>query len=1175
MHSLEITLQHPRHGSFPVVAEHRSSSALPARAEGQLLPTGAAADLDAFDTALLQLLDQPHDYGTLLGQALFRDQIRDRFMSACAAAGDAGLRVLLVVEAPALWPLRWERLCAPDGAGGWDFLALDQTTPFSRYLPSLSDRRFPAIGRRDLRALVLLAAPPEQNPFDLAPFDAEAMAAAIGDVLGEIPHHRLGPVSDAIGPASLDALARHLTQPRDRAGYTLLHIVAHGALRGDDGETLIHLLDDTDQVAPVTATELIRRLGRLGASRGLPHLCFLATCEGASPEAESALGGLAQRLVRELGLPAVVAMTARVGIDTASMLTGPFYRQLRACGEPDRALVAAGAELHGRTDILVPALFARLAERPLFSTGIDIDRPLTPAELTHGLARLNALLAERAPVLEADFEQQARHLRATLPADLDALAEPARGERTQAIDALDALSLEVLDLGFPALALNEPAPDRDPRCPFPGLKAFQTDERAFFFGRRPLIDALTERLRRDRFLAVLGPSGSGKSSLVLAGLVPALLGDGADPSGATQPSPTGPYRYLIPGADPQAALARQLQTPPPTHTDTLLVIDQLEELFTLCTDTDRRAAFIADFTKARATHPRLHLVLTMRADFWGDCAAYPQLKGPMQAHQELIAPMDTAELRAAMEQQAAATGLRFEADLSHRILAEVEGEPGAMPLLQHLLLQLWLRRHGRWLRSSEYQALGGIRQAIAHTADGVCDRLIADQIADASLLRALFIRLTRLDDPSATSSSPATSSQRRLVDDSERNRDTRQRVPLAELMSIDEQPERVRRVVQRLADARLLMTSSATAANRPDSAVDDTQVEVSHEALIRYWPRLRDWIGDDREAWRLLADLGHDARKWQAAGEPDRDLPRWGERLRRAEALFAQPRFRPTDTERRFVAAARALDERERNEKAEREAARIAALERAANEQRRKTRIAVVSATVIALMFAVAVLLGTQSERARRDATGQLASTHWKQAMAVRETQPLDALHWLALAARRFDEAKRPARRDNALLALKLINDQPLLHAILPHEGPVTGAEYSANGDRILSWSDDGTARLWDAATGAPVVPPMTHEARVYGARLSSDGSRILTWSRDNTARVWDADTGRPVTPPLGHDDPVRGAQFTADGSAVLTWSYDGTARLWDATTGAPMTPPLAHDSIVNGAGFDADAAAY
>ncbi|MCI5146713.1 MAG: CHAT domain-containing protein, partial [Candidatus Electrothrix sp. AR3] len=300
MNVLEITIQHRQETGWPVVAEYSRSGQLPRRSEGVL------SLLDEYDRKLLELMLDADGYGTYLGEELFLKTIRDAFMRARTEAETAQepLRILLVVEDPVLKILRWERLCAPDSSGSWDFLALDQNNPFSLYLPSLTDRRFPAIGRRNLRALVLLADPPEGNTYNggLAVFDAQATADSISKALGDIPCDLLGPVNDAVGPADKNTLYRQITEQH----YTLLHIVAHGSYNSA-GETILYLLDSQNQVAPLPASELIRDLKRLRGVRGLPHLAFLCTCESAKPDAESGLGGLGQRLVRDLGLPAVVA----------------------------------------------------------------------------------------------------------------------------------------------------------------------------------------------------------------------------------------------------------------------------------------------------------------------------------------------------------------------------------------------------------------------------------------------------------------------------------------------------------------------------------------------------------------------------------------------------------------------------------------------------------------------------------------------------------------------------------------------------------------------------------------------------------------------------------------------------------------------------------------------------
>ncbi len=477
-------------------------------------------------------------------------------------------------------------------------------------------------------------------------------------------------------------------------------------------------------------------------------------------------------------------------------------------------------------------------------------------------------------------------------------------------------------------------------------------------------------------------------------------------------------RTLTPGADPEGALARALAVPLAGGCDTLLVVDQFEELFTLCADPARRERFVEGLVAAWQGHPRLYVVLTMRADFWGDCAPYPALKSLMQAHQELIAPMDTGELRGAMEQQAAAVGLRFEADLSHSILAEVEGEPGAMPLLQHLLLELWRRRHGRWLRASEYRALGGIRQAIAHTADRIYAEFAGDP-AGQQLLRGLFVRLTRLDE---TESEPG------------QFRDTRQRVALPALTPAGSDPERLRALVQRLADARLLVTTT-------DPDTGETQVEVSHEALIRHWPRLRGWLDEDRASWILLAAVRQQAQDWHTGGEQDADLPRWGERLQAAQTLFAQPRFAPTETERRFVHAAHDLDARERAEKEQQQRERIAALEQAATASREKAEAQELAARQARGRRASpgsgraspppcsrsrcswasrsnrakseAIQSQQAAEEQAREARYQTAQVFWATAVAARDDDPLKAAHLFARAAEnlrrsRGDQNRRP-----------------------------------------------------------------------------------------------------------------------------------------------------------------------
>jgi energy-coupling factor transporter ATP-binding protein EcfA2 len=853
MATLEITVQRKSGDTWPVVLERTQAGELPLRAEGELI-FGAG-----WREELLTLSIDPLAYGTVLGKALFTGAIRDTFVTARSEHG-ADLRTLLVVEDVELKPLHWERLCAPIRTGGnWGLLGRDQRSIFSLYLPSLADRRFRAIGRRDLRALVLIANPPAENPYDLDCFDEPATVAAIGGALGNLPYDLLASAPEAVGRPTLDELVARITG----GSYSLLHIVAHGQFDSSRNETFLYLLDATGQVAPVTATRFVERLDELEGAQGLPRLAFLATCESAAPEAEraGALGGLAQRLVRDLGLPAVVAMTEKVSLATASTLAREFYVRLRDHGEADQALVQAVAALADAGDITVPALYSRLAGRPLFSD--TPDRDLTESEIAYGLNQLESLLPERAPELQKQFSEHAEPLRKLLPAGREFLSETAGREWDETLSAVNTLSEEILDLSFPALALGKAPPRYDSRCPFPGLLAFGVrfatnqgpDDRQFFTGREPLVHDLVVRLSQHPFLAVLGSSGSGKSSLVLAGLISAL--ERNDPSLS--------LAYITPGDAPVKnleAISSALES-----ISTVLVVDQFEELFTLTTSLAARQQFVQRLLHLAQDR---RVVLTMRADFWGDCALYPALAAEMVAHQVLIGPMSSDELRRAMEEQARAVGLRFEADLANTILDAVEDEPGAMPLLQHLLLELWKRRHGRWLRASEYRAMGGIREAIAHTANSLYASLTSEQ--DKLLVRNIFIRLTRLAPVSA--SEPA-------------RPNTRQRVTLKSLVPEDSNLDTTRTIVNRLADARLVF-------------VNANQVEVTHEALIRYWPALQSWLAQDEAAIALRQTVQSAAAAWSVSARPDL-LNHHRDQLKQALNLRNHPSVRLSALEVRYL----------------------------------------------------------------------------------------------------------------------------------------------------------------------------------------------------------------------------------------------------------------------------------
>jgi WD40 repeat protein len=1103
MNHFEITIQQPLHGVWPVVAEYQvGSQSMPLRAETSLTLDFAA------------LREQAHDaraYGETLGAALFRDGLRDAFVRAVGQSSER-LRILLCVEASDLRLLRWERLCAPIN-GTWQPLAHSQRLPFSRYLPSLTDRRFPAIGRRDLRVLLVAADLEGLTAFGLSRFDAPATVRGLQQALGSIP-------ADVLELPSLDALCAQLTS----TPYTLLHLVAHGRVI-ESGETVLYLArhDDPHTVDPIPASRLIERLAGLQTAHGLPHCAFLSTCESASPDAEGALGGLAQRLVRELGMPAVVAMADKVQISTATLLANGFYSRLHEHGEVDRALVEAMAGLVEQNDSTVPVLYSRLGGRPLFSN--TLDRPLTAAEIEAGLQTLSAALPERAPVLQDELAQASQQLQAHGGVAPELLAPAAREERAAALRAVGALCLEATDLDFAALCFGLPLPAYDARCPFPGLASFQTSDQAFFFGRNTLVERLAAQLTAHPFLAVLGPSGSGKSSLVRAGLVPFLQ--------------QHPITTMTPGTQPLLRLDHAL-TPlygplasgpyidsAATDAPALLLIDQFEELFTLCADRSEREAFIS-----RMLALPCPVIITMRADFWGECASYPALREAMTAHQQLIAPMTPEELRQVMELQAAAVGLRFEADLGGTILDHVRNEPGAMPLLQHALHELWQRRRGRWLRGEEYRAIGGIQRAIAHTADGIYRQLAP---ADQEALREIFIRLTRLDSEEASA-----------AEASSQSRDTRRRVPFNDLVPGGADPALTRELVRRMADARLLVT-----ARTPDGS---ETVEVAHEALIRSWPRLRDWLDGDRTALRMREGISLAVDDWDLAGEDESFLLR-GSRLDEALSLLSERRLSLNAREQRYLDNSLALRERERSEH-----------EASQRRSLRQARLLAVGASVAGVFAIIALLLffrtrGQEIETARQIAENQrqarivVSGDLAARAVAGIDEAPQRSL-LLAIESVRtaddFGEQPIPQAREALYTLLGASGGTPLLD----HNLPVAGVAFSPDGRWLISASFDTTVRVWDTAN--PTAPPRVlreHRFPITLTALSPDGMRFATADAQGNVLIWELATMERPLARLDGGVQLKAMAFTPDNRLLITGDISQTSallRAWPMDGGLP-----------------------
>jgi len=719
----------------------------------------------------------------------------------------------------------------------------------------------------------------------------------------------------------------------------------------------------------------------------------------------------------------------------------------------------------------------------------------------------------------------------------------------------------------PELPPQPPAPGEPP---FKGLEFFDVADAGLFFGREALTARLVQRLHTspggesgERFLAVVGTSGGGKSSLVRAGLVAALqrrapLADGT-------PLPEGsdlwPMVVITPTASPLESLAasltrdvesvtagstlmddlardgrslhlyvRRMLSPHPSGRRLLLVVDQFEELFTQCRDPAQRRAFIDNLlAAANAPSPSQGegwgegqvdgptiVVITLRADFYHHCAQFENLRLALENYQVYIGPMTPEELRRAIEEPARVGGWDFEPGLVDLLLRDVGKEPGALPLLSHALLETWKRRQGHTLTLDGYTEAGGVHGAIARTAEAVYRRLDEHQQAIA---RDIFLRLTELGEGSG---------------DVGPSLYTRRRAALNELIPRPEDATAVQIVLHTLADARLITTERET-------------VQVAHEALIREWPTLREWLEESRSDVRMQRLLAAATAEWEGAGREPSYLLR-GARLAQFEGWAEGSAVALTQDERAYLDAC--LEERR-----QREAAETARQERERDLERRARRmlqglagVFLVAAVISGGLAIWANVQRNRAEAAEHDALVQASIGLASQAVLELQGSSPERATLLALEA--LGNYPYTWQAEHALSQAVLGNR---LRLVLPHWGLVVTVWWSSDGTRILTASYDGVAKVWDANTGEELLTLLGHQGEIESAVWSPLEDRIVTTSRDGTAKVWDALTGEELLTFAGHSGELSAAEWSPDGARVATASSEGIARVWDATTGEEL----------------------
>lgn len=740
------------------------------------------------------------------------------------------------------------------------------------------------------------------------------------------------------------------------------------------------------------------------------------------------------------------------------------------------------------------------AEEVLVQAGIEDGRAREVVE------RARALVAQ-APYREGRWALLARalHQSGREPEALGALrrARAMLAEEFGLDPGPDLADLEAMLLRQDPSLLPARSPEVSATCPYRGLLPYDAADADVFFGRQDDIAACLRRLRDTKVLTVVGPSGVGKSSLVRAGVVASLARSGT------------PVLLTTPGTRPLDSLAalkpRGRQT---------LVVDQAEEAVTLCADPAERAAYF----EALAVHVGSGgaLVMALRADHLGDLAPYPEIARVVEDGLYLLGPLGEAGLRSAIEGPAKRAGLRLEPGLVDLLIRDVESEPAALPLLSHVLRETWQRREGPTLTVAGYRATGGIRQAVAQSAESLYDAM---DVAHRAHLRGLLLR---------------------LVMPTEDGDPVRTRLPRDRLA-----PDVARSgLVEQLVSARLV-------------AVDGDTLQIAHEALVRVWPRLRGWLDDDVEGQRLLRHLAGAADAWDSMGRPDSELYR-GMRLGRT--LEWRDRASPdlNDTETAFLDASAALSTAERR----------AAETRMSRERRSRRRLRGALAgvgvfLVLALVGGVlAIRNANQAERDRRDreTAAQLAEARRAGAQSAVQDNIATAL-LLAVEALHVDTSGQAW--DN--LAAALTRAGPVARA-----GDVGGTTVSMSvspGGRLVAVGmPTHQTRLFDARSLERVrfedeTPPSSIVA------FSPDGHQLAVavnqWTPDRQGpprldeqplRLYDIPGGTLSKRQLGGfrmGDTIEYAlDFSGDGRRLATvvqhydrrtrWAGTGIGTVWD-----------------------------
>ncbi len=717
--------------------------------------------------------------------------------------------------------------------------------------------------------------------------------------------------------------------------------------------------------------------------------------------------------------------------------------------------------------------------------------------------------------------------------------------------------------------------------PYPGLRPFDEADHLLFFGRNEQVNELLMRLEDSAFVAVVGSSGSGKSSLVLAGLLP-LLHDGflfgtdnwkiAVAKPVDEPYQRLAHKLTVFRDDvTEAEVLRLLRCSDDgliqavdavcddSEAHVLVVIDQFEELFGFrragdsqqqpqnCASRDEAAAFVAMLlAAARKGGDRLRIMITMRSDFVGDCEVFLGLPQAVSQSQFLVPRLTRSQMEEAITcpsqiRHAGFETFDFEPGLITTLTNDAGDRPDQLPLLQHALMRTWKLSDKKYLTAADYAKAGRIEKALSNDADGAWESLNDD---NKQLARQMFLL---------------------LCDVSQEGQMTRRRPRAQEVMDVAQvgcaDIESVVRVFQD-EDRNFLLPPG------PETISPDTLLDISHESLLRQWDRLRDWLKAEQKSAKEYLHLADRAQLWKT----DDDLLRGSELDRALEWKEENPKPTPAWAERYHPSFADTMQFlQESKEACAKQQTREAEAQKARRAQKRRSRKIAVALFVVLLV--IPILTGTTIWAIRKADIAKEENTNalWQAGIAHRAMKSsLTAARTFLLAA---ESSSDETQQRNFELAAQFA--MAGLIRSFPHDDKVKGARFNNNQTRVLSWDGNGAVRLWDVdLTKAEPLQVWKHDYfPVEGAIFSPDGSHVLSWDGNGALKLWDAVAN--AAEPLQvwkHDYAVSDAIFSPDGSHVLSWDASGAVKLWDAVANA--AEPLQvwkHDYPVSGATFSPD----